>query len=194
MQASSGSSRRAAATLAALAAATALAWAAPGCAPYRPPEGWLAPPDRARADVYGAWIRLRFPHDEPDVDGEFLALGADSVWVLDRDGGVEGVALDRVEKADLYAYDPDLAGGQAWALLGLLGTASNGYYSTFTIPLWSLAAGIGLGSDRRAAAPAVRKRSAWEEARRWARFPQGLPPNLPRTMATRIPVEAKGGG
>jgi len=177
-----------------LVAGALLAAALAGCAPYRPPEGWLEAPAPSQKDVYGAWIRLRFPEDEPDVDGELLAAGDDSVWVLRRDGRVEAVALAGIEKAELYAYDPDLTGGNVWATLGILGTASNGYYSSFTMPLWSLAAGIGLGSDRRAAAPSARERGEWEKVRKYARFPQGLPPGLPRTLPTRIPLQGKGRG
>lgn len=169
-----------------------LAASAFGCTPYRPPGGWLEAPVPAQAEVYGAWIRLRFDGHRPDVDGELLAVESDSVYVLGMDSVVDAVGLGAVEKAELYVYDPDLTGGQVWSLLGMLGTLSNGYYSSFTLPLWSIAGGIGFSSDRRAAAPRVGKRSKWAEARPYARFPQGLPPGLPRHLAPRT-LGKKGG-
>lgn len=168
-----------------LLAGALLAAATPGCVPYRPPAGWLEAPGAAQSNVYGSWIRLRFDADRPDVDGELLAVEPDSVYVLGMDGIVSAVGLGDVDRADLYAYDPALGGANAWVGLGMLGTLSNGYFSAFTLPLWSLVGGIALGADRRAAAPKVGKPPEWEAVRRYARFPQGLPPGLPRRLPPR---------
>jgi hypothetical protein len=63
-----------------------------GCASryeLNPPPGWL--PDmyvRAKGrDVYGAWCALHFDTGQlRKIEGELIAVGADSVWVLSPDG------------------------------------------------------------------------------------------------------------
>ncbi|HKK07264.1 MAG TPA: hypothetical protein VKA44_00115, partial [Gemmatimonadota bacterium] len=135
----------------------------------------------------GGWARVRRVGALPDVQGELLAVGSDSLWVLDESGAVTAVGLGGVRRVEVYAYAPRTGGAAAWVLLGSLATISNGYYSVFTTPLWGLTGGIATNADRGAATPAADHGGGWEKIRRFARFPQGLPADLPRTLPPRTP-------
>lgn len=155
-----------------------------GCVGNPAPGGWLPAPRAAPEDAYGAWIGLRLSGDQ-EVIGEFLALEHDSVFVLSDDGAVRAVPTDSVTWARIAWFDSQWATTTAgWGVLGTLSTFSHGIGLLLTMPAWIIAGTVAAASDSRA--PMVHPlRTGWDGARMYARYPAGLPPQLPRTLPLR---------
>lgn len=159
---------------------------AAACAGNPAPSGWLAPAREAREDPYGAWVVLsREP--APQVAGELLAVERDSIYVLTPAGEVVAVSPFGVRRATVAFYDAQWGGLAAWTILGALSTASNGYFLVLTFPLWTVGGSLITGGQSRAPLRTLRRGDAWEAVRRYARFPQGLPPGLPRRLPPKPP-------
>jgi hypothetical protein len=159
----------------------ALAGGALACSQNPAPTGWLAPARAAQSDPYGAWIVV-WPPAGPEVAGEFLAVDRDTVFVLPPGGGVRAVALGSVEGALVAFYDAQWGGLTGWTMAGALSTISNGWFSAFTFPLWTIGGSLITGGQSRAPLRRVRSAADWSAVRMFARFPAGLPPDLPRTL------------
>ncbi len=162
--------------------ASVLAGGTLACAQNPAPSGWLAPARAAQADPYGAWIVVSRPGGGPDVGGEFLAVQRDSVFVLLADGEVRTVPLDSVLHALIAFYDAQWGGLAAWVMLGSLSTISNGAFLVFTFPLWIIGGSLATAGQSRAPLRRVDRAPTWDAVRMYARFPGGLPANLPRTL------------
>ncbi len=119
-----------------LAAAATLLLGLCGCAPRTgAPRGWLPIADDSLRDTYGGWINLSYQAEERHVlQGEFLAVDADSVYVLTADALV-AVPLAAVTRATVAGYDPRTGSVSAVAVLGSLTALSHGAFAVFTIPL-----------------------------------------------------------
>jgi hypothetical protein len=156
---------------------------ATGCASTGAPPKWLALAEQAQRDPYGAWMTIEFvkPHQDRSLSGEFLAVDADSVYVLEhlskRLDPVVGVALPLVKKGGIAHFDPQTSKAGSWVAMGSLMTLSNGVGLVLTLPLWLVAGSSMAGSQSHTPLenyPDV----SWEELRKYARFPQGPPANL----------------
>jgi len=171
--------------------ATALLAAAAGCYQSSAPPGWLPLPIDAQRDGFGSWIRVQAqPRTVPLAEGELIAVDADSIHVL-ADGRLVSLARATLCCAELAAYRTDLAELQAWSAVGVLSTASHGFFLVLTAPVWLLA-GV---STTAAASLAPRIISADPFALRpFARFPQGIPPGLDRTALRSKPVQLPAAG
>lgn len=150
-----------------------------GCA-FNPARGWLPSAQEAPANMYGAWIEVGPRRDA--LAGEFLAFDRDSVFVLTHDARVQAVAAAHIAEARIFWYDSKWGSTTAlWGLLGSLSTFSHGFGLIATMPVWILVSSVSSAADSRA--PIVRPtRAGWDAARAYARYPAGLPPDLPRTL------------
>ncbi len=117
------------------------------------------------------WRRLR-------LEGEFAAVGPDSLYVLTRSGLV-AAALADVEKARVTAFDAGTGHLSVWAGVGALSTLSHGVALVFTLPMW-IGFGLGATSANEGQARHATGKESWAELRAWARFPPGLPPGVRR--------------
>jgi hypothetical protein len=167
------------------------------CASNPAPHGWLAPTARAQADPYGAWIVVEAAQPPTagehqrarrEVAGEFLAVDHDSVFVLLPSGAVNSIALATVLRARLAYYNSQAGALEAWTFAGSLSTISNGAYAIFTLPLWIIAGSLTTGGQSRAPIVSLEggEPTAWAHVRMYARFPQGLPPQLPATLPPKV--------
>ena len=150
------------------------------------PNSWLPTATSAGSDPYGAWVvvSLEGPNDR-SVAGEFLAVDDDSVFVLTPDSVVRSVALDSVTSARLAFYDAEWSRLAMWTAAGALSTVSNGYFLVFTLPAWAIGGTLGTAAESRAPILSIDDRAAWYGVRKYARFPAGLPTDLPRTLTPR---------
>jgi len=157
---------------------------AAGCARNPAPAGWLLAPREAAGDPFGGWIVIDRIAGLPRVTGELLAIGSDSTYVLSADAHVQAVALTEVSRLRLAWYDGQTSLVITWSVFGTLGTASNGLLAAFTFPLWII---VGTAaSATQSHAPLISGDSLdWLRLVPYARFPQGLPPDLPRTLPTK---------
>jgi hypothetical protein len=158
-----------------------LAGAALACSQNPAPSGWLAPPRAAQADPYGAWIVVWSP-TWVEWSGEFLAMDGDSVFLLSPDSVVRGFPISGIREAQLAFYDGQWGTLAGWTIVGAVSTISNGGFLIFTFPLWTIGGSLITGGQSRAPLRRVRSAGDWRDARMFARFPAGLPPDLPRTL------------
>ena len=165
------------ASLIAVAATTA-------CAQNPAPSGWLSPAVAAQKDPYGAWIVVA-TSDTSGVSGEFLAVDSDSVFVLSLDSIVRAVPRTSVREAKIAFYESQIGSVILWSVLGTLSTASNGILLVFTAPAWAITGTVASASESRAPLRTVARPEEWEAVRMYARFPMGMPGNLPRRLRTK---------
>lgn len=152
------------------------------CARNPAPKGWLGPADRAARDPYGAWIEIQPLAGGSKLEGEFLAVDRDSVYVLDLGGTVRSLPLAAVADATVAAYDARWGRLAAWTALGALSTVSHGVFAILTFPAWILSGTIMTAIQSRSSIHHVRRGEDWTSVRKFARFPSGLPPDLPRSL------------
>ena len=146
-----------------------------GCARNTAPNGWLPDPRAAGASAYGGWIELEYVEGKQSrfVDGELIAVTADSVWVLGRRTRAV-VPFPAVAQGKLTAYDAHTETLTLWRLVGTLSTLSNGYFSVFTGPMWIIGGSLAGGAQSRA--PERKSPPLGSQGlAAFARFPQGLP-------------------
>jgi hypothetical protein len=169
--------------------------AAPGCAATRGPSGYLQPARIAQREAHGGWITLDMR--EARVDGELIAVEAESVFVLTPEG-LRVVHRDSVRSAVLGAYDSQSGQPAVWTMGGALTTASHGLGAIGTFPLWIITGSLMTASVSRGPLHTVsqnrlqdprqrdRARTRWAAIALWARFPAGMPRGLDRaTLRSR---------
>jgi hypothetical protein len=160
-----------------------------GCASSNAPGDWLPSAKEARSNVYGSWMKIGYiiQDNETRSEGEFIAVSGDSVYYLFRDyGRVVFRAVDRaaVTKAQLFVYDSEYGILAEWTGAGVASCLSHGIGLVFSVPVWIL--GGTLSAVARSHEPIIEINTDedWEAARKFARFPMGLPPNLDRDKLT----------
>jgi hypothetical protein len=161
------------------------------CAHNPAPRYWLAPAEGEQADPYGAWIVVsKMDARARDVSGEFLGVSHDSVFVLLQDSRVLAIPADSVRTAQVASYESKYMELVVWTAAGSLGTISNGYFLLFTLPAMLIDGAV--ASTTQSVAPIRRVDGAvgWDAVRMFARFPEGIPDHLPRTLPPKPPVQA----
>jgi hypothetical protein len=150
------------------------------CATNPAPSGWLPRPGEAPSDVYGAWVEIGPSGSRQSIAGELLAIDHDSVYVLRSNGRVVTVSVKDAAPATIAFYEAELGNVAGLTMLGSLTTVSNGYYLVLTFPTWVVIGTVGAAADSRAPLIHVSPGDNWLPNRMFARFPAGMPPNLPR--------------
>lgn len=159
-----------------LLAAVCLLWGG-GCAASGAPPGYLRRLPEAALDPYGAWIRLEAAlPGKTTIQGEFIAVGEDGVFVLDG-STLREVAFANILSADMAVFDPDSGRAQGWVAMGAVSTVSHGLFLVCTLPVWLFFGGVSAGAHARAGLARYPQRT-WDGLRAYARFPQGPPPDL----------------
>jgi hypothetical protein len=166
-------------------AVVVLALAATGCAPGTgAPRGWLPEAEQSLHDTYGGWLRLRSSGDpEQTLQGEFLAVDADSVYVLTAEG-FAAVPVKAVESATVSGYDPQVGSVRGWVAGGSLAALSHGFAAIFSVPLWLGVGSAAAHAQARVAIVPLRDHD-WGHLCKYARFPQGPPPAI-RSLRLRL--------
>lgn len=176
-----------------------LACAAAACTSNPAPKGWLRSPSDAGADPRGAWIAIygekeasqiprafpaAAPEEVPVMGGEFLAVGADTVYILTEDGVVQRVPTSTIRTARVAFFDSGAKPLGVWTAVGSISTLpANGAFMVFTLPSWLIVGGGATASQTRAPVVDVAEGESWSTVRPYARFPDGLPPSgLPGRM------------
>lgn len=159
------------------------------CASSNAPHAWLPPPRDVPASPLGAWIEVAIVEMREEgrkerrvelwSEGEFLAVGAESVQILTV-RGLESIPLRNVEFARVAVYQSQTAKGSLVTLGGVLSTASHGVGLILTAPLWLIAGSFTTGAVSREPLHDVPSKS-WQEVSIYARFPQGLPADFDAT-------------
>lgn len=168
-----------------LSAAIALGATAAGCFRSTAPRGWLPAAEEASYQAFGSWIRLEDRSRRPAVvtEGELIAIDRDTIHVHSF-GGLVSLPRASVCCVTLTAFHQEYGSVAAWAALGTLSTVSHGFGLLLTAPIWMLA-GTAAASNA-SVAPRIRSTDP-EVLRRFARFPQGIPPGVDRATLRSKP-------
>jgi hypothetical protein len=151
-----------------------------GCASNRAPKGWLPDAEHAQIQGFGAWIQIECQIDssELEAEGEFIAAAEDSIFVLTPDS-LLAAATNQIIRARLYTYDAQQDKLALWTTVGSLSTVSHGLILIFSLPLWVVTGSISTAAQSWLPVEKSPPKS-WQEFRKFARFPQGLPKHLDR--------------
>ncbi len=163
-----------------------------GCSTTKAPRGWLESPSNVNFNAWGGWIQLKVLPDKvksiEDFDdnfsykdlnvggGEFICFQDSLVYVL-HNNKVLKINYLRIYKAELEIATDKKGGLALWTVLGTLSTLSHGIPLIFSAPAWLLfgtAATVG-ESDRNRFINYSPNYDWWQRAKKFSRFPQGLP-------------------
>lgn len=141
------------------------------------PKGWLPTPKEALSDAYGAWMIVEYSSEsgKKTAEGEFIAVEKNKVYLL-AGISLEEIPTHEVQHVTFATYKEERI-ASVWAVLGLLSTASHGYFAAASAPIWLL---TGIFNAAAESTSGVTKSDAiaWEEIRKYARFPQGIPQGM----------------
>ena len=158
--------------------ALATVWFGAACATHSAPVGYLPTTVEAQKEAYGGWVDVRFRTGDglDRVAGELIAVTEDTLWVKDATGGAV-IPTREVVDGQLTSYDSRYGRAATWTVLGVLSTASNGYFLIFTGPMWLIGGSFAASSQSRVPIDDIPP-SEWADLAAFARFPQGMPPGV----------------
>ncbi|MFH1050260.1 MAG: hypothetical protein V1779_04935 [bacterium] len=163
-----------------------------GCATTKAPRGWLESPSDVDFKAWGGWVQLKVLPDKAksieDFDdnfsnydlnvggGEFISFQDSLVYVIFKNKVLK-IPFYRIYRAELEISSDKKGWLALWTVLGTLSTASHGFVLIFTAPAWLLfgtAATVG-ESNRNRFRQYTPDYDWWVRAKKFSRFPQGLP-------------------
>jgi hypothetical protein len=169
----------------AIAAALALAAACSSATPA-PPE-WTITPERAGSWVHGHWVVAALVNGD-GVAGELIALGVagerepTSLYVGQGEA-ITAVPVALIRLVTVVEHDPSTEGGAAWTTAGAFSTISHGLALTLSLPGWLILGDLPSAAQGREGIRTYTDVVAGRYGiRKFARFPQGLPPALRATV------------
>ena len=158
-----------------------------GCATSYAPDNWLPNTDQIQKEAYGGWLTLYISdysgtenYGTPAItSGEFISSDSNNVYLLTVDNLLT-INKSEIQEAILELDDKNTGEYAIWTTLGTLSTLSHGMFLTVSAPLWiivgsSAASGESLRDRYVEELPAA---IYWDKVQKFARFPQGIPPDL----------------
>ena len=154
-----------------------------GCASNPAPSGWLPGAGDVPIEPYGAWVEVGLGSAERErtVSGELLAVHPDSLFVFVA-GNLEAYSITEIRQARVAWYESGASMLMIWTAAGSLASLSHGAFGVITLPLWILGGSLASASQSRS--PFVDydpAKSRLESLSPYARFPQGIPPDIDRS-------------
>jgi hypothetical protein len=162
-----------------------IAWMG-SCAAAPGPEGWLPSPKEALSDAFGAWMIVEYSSESgiKTAEGEFIAVEKNTVYLL-TGISLEEIPILKVQHVTFATYKETRIVG-AWTFLGFLSTISHGYFAAASAPIW-LFTGIYNASAESTGGITDSDFVVWDEIRKYARFPQGIPQGVDLRQLKRKP-------
>jgi hypothetical protein len=157
------------------------------CASTTAPQNWLPNAAETQIQGFGSWISLTIDGDtlKTTLDGELIAIEQHTVLVLTCDS-LFAVNQEEISAAKLTSYYSGASLLALWTVLGVLSTPSHGWFMGLTVPLWVITGSVSSAGQSYAPQKKYPKLS-WYELRQYARFPQGLPPEVDREGLRPMP-------
>jgi len=160
-----------------------------GCGHTEAPDFWLPSDVKSQADGYGGWASVKFgvTPKRTDVTGELIAVAEDRLYVLTDSGVVDATKVE-ITSAVIDGYEQNMKPiARAW-IIGGISSVGTGVWGIYVMqPLWALAGRTAL-KEASSYARVSYPRQKWEEMRKYARFPAGLPANV--DLRTLLPKPA----
>jgi hypothetical protein len=137
----------------------------------------------AATTPYGVWANATLRSGRL-VSGELLAIDQQTAF-LGLSTGLHVLPIPCISNLRLAVYEGDFVAPATLGFVGLLSTLSHGYILVFTAPVWGLTTGLTTHSASARGHETIQAAASdqVERARRFARFPTGLPPGY-RERAT----------
>jgi hypothetical protein len=152
------------------------------CATTKVPSHWLSEPEQSASDAYGGWINIE--SRENHMAGELIAMSEDTVFIADS--AFHAVGSKDILSARLVSYNAPRMGG--YVILGTISTILNGWFLIFSGPMWLI--GGTIAASLRTFEPIIDyPERTLTDFRPFARYPQGLPPDLNRGMIVMKPCK-----
>ena len=156
----------------------------PGCAGNVAPRAWRPTAAVAQRSVRGGWITIEAVKGSgakssggPLAKGELIAIDETAFHVLSTTG-LQSVPRASVGRITLVGYGNRAGTLAVWAVAGGISSLSHGGFLLLTAPMWAIA---GIAAAHTEGHAGIVHDD--ELARRFARFPQGLPPGFdPKTL------------
>ncbi len=152
------------------------------------PSGWRKNLENSERTAFGAWTQVWTPDsgDAMELEGELIAVNADSIHVLTADG-LQSMAVSEVSKLHLQWFDSNYGMPMTWTILGTASTISHGFILLVSAPVWILVGSVSASAQsksghERADSGKIRELS------RYARFPIGFPRDLDRRLLKPLAV------
>lgn len=139
--------------------------------------GYLPSSDKIDVNEYGSYISIsRKTTPEPEIDGELIVIDIDKIVVLTEDDKqCVTVPVDDVKRFSLLYAKPKHYG---WTIpLYTLATIGHGGFLIFTAPV-NLIVTITVTVAGENAFKYNDKNMTYEKLKMFARFPQGIPPDI----------------
>jgi hypothetical protein len=156
---------------------------APGCAGNPAPREWRPPAAVAQRSSRGGWIIIEAVASSGagstgrPLAGELIAIDENAFHVLTT-AGLQSVPRASAHRITLVGYGTPVGALDVWAVAGGISTLSHGGLLIFTAPMWTIG---GIVATRKEKGAGMLHDD--DLARRFARFPQGLPPAFdPRSL------------
>ena len=155
--------------------------AGPGCVTTSAPGAWTDAPPAMASTTYGSWVDVRHG-DAAAADttrGELIAATTTEVFVLTPDSSFQQIPRLTIIDLELTAYDANWGYLATWTTLGTLSTLSHGFVAVLSLPIWLIAGSAAASTQSRRP---IFTNPSLEVLQRFARFPQGIPPDLDRNQ------------
>jgi hypothetical protein len=150
-----------------------------GCATTKAPNGWLPAVSDVQSDTYGGWLILSLQRQTQAevLDGEFIGIRSDSVFLLTDKSEGRVVAMSSIRRAEVQVHQKQTGRVVASTAVGILGTISHGLLLIVTAPVWLITGIIAASSasylgEFEKSDPDI---AWWTKMSEHARFPQGVP-------------------
>jgi len=157
-----------------------------GCVGTGAPSGWLSTASEAQKESKGAWIKIEYFSGASKrlIQGEFFAVNTETVYVGTA-AGLRAISLSDIKKARLATYDSQYQKLSVWTLRGSLSTASHGWGLLLSAPVWIIGGSLAAAAQSRKPIESFPD-SDWNELKKFARFPQGLPEEFEHNVSKSI--------
>ena len=147
------------------------------CYTIKAPQGSVPKRGDITTDAFGGWIALSLTSGQSSIEGEFIAVSNDSLYVIVGDK-VERHAIRDISSARVVLFNTESNAYAIWTFLGSVATISTGSFIIFTLPIW-LISGTSITT---AEASRINFYDYpdynWEQLIKYARFPQGMPQGM----------------
>jgi hypothetical protein len=152
------------------------------CASVRAPHGSVPSREKVKTDAFGGWIGVT-DSSKVLIQGELIAMSADSVYLLNKDG-FRGVAKSAIVSARLIIYNTSEGGYALWTFVGTLFTLTNGTFAVLTLPAMLISGIASTSTEAKRINYVDYPANNWKLLGRYARFPQGLPSDVEPSLLT----------
>lgn len=149
------------------------------CAPYSP--RYLPSDDKIDVNEHGSYIKIKTISENPrkpnySVTGELIAIDTTAIIVLDENKRIcIAVPIDEI---DLFVLRYALPKSYVTSMILFpLTSLLHGYYALLTLPMNILVTAI-VTTSGHTAFQYNDENISYRELRMFARFPQGIPPNV----------------